>query len=94
MGVKNAKSLQTSFADQTIWSTMLFSMMSFTAVYYTTNLKFQHIRAEYATVLLENKAESGVTKTLFVCVFFFLFFFNELLFSLSRTPYAIESMPR
>ena len=75
MGVKNAKSLQTSFADQTIWSTMLFSMMSFTAVYYTTYSKFQHIRAEYATVLLENKAEirteSGVTKTLFVCVFFF-----------------------
>ena len=75
MGVKHAKSLQTSFADQTIWSTMLFSMMSFTAVYYTTDSKFQHIRAEYATVLLENKAEirteSGVTKTLFVCVFFF-----------------------
>ena len=75
MGVKHAKSLQTSFADQTIWSTMLFSMVSYTAVYYITNLKFQHIRAEYATVLLENKAEirteSGVTKTLFVCVFFF-----------------------
>ena len=75
MGVNHAKSLQTGFADQTIWSTMLFSMMSFTAVYYTTNSKFQHIRAEYATVLLENKAEirteGGVTKTLFVCVFFF-----------------------
>ena len=70
MGVKNLL-----FADQTIWSTMLFSMMSFTAVYYTTNSKSQHIRVEYATVLLENKAEirteSGVTKTLFVCVFFF-----------------------
>ena len=55
---------------------MLFSMMSFTAVYYTTISKFQHIRTEYATVLLENKAEirteGGVTKTLFVRVFFLL----------------------
>ena len=34
--VKLAKSLQTGCADQTIWSMMLFSMMPFTAVYYTT----------------------------------------------------------
>ena len=63
------------------WSTMLFSMISFTAVYYTTISIFQHIRAECATVLHENKAEirteGGATETLVVClcvVFFFFFF--------------------
>ena len=34
MRVKHAKSLQTGCADQAMWSTMLFSMMSFTAVYF------------------------------------------------------------
>ena len=97
------------------WSTMLFSMISFTAVYYATISIFQHIRAECATVLHENKAEirteGGATETLVVClcvVFFFFFFFQALLFEqellsalffffyvlfcLSRTPYAINSM--
>ena len=95
------------------WSTMLFSMISFTAVYYTTISIFQHIREECATVLHKNKAEirteGGATETLVVClcvVFFFffqallfeqellsaLFFFFYVLFCLSRTPYAINSM--
>ena len=113
MRVKHPKSLQTGCAEKTIWSTMLFSMISFTAVYYTTISIFQHIRAECATVLHENKAEirteGGATETLVVClcvVFFFffqallfeqellsaLFFFFYVLFCLSRTPYAINSM--
>lgn len=57
--------------------------MSFTAVYYTTISRFQHVSAECATVLQENKTEIrtefGPTKTLFVCVCVFLFcfvFFN------------------
>ena len=65
------------------WSTMLFSMISFTAVYYTTISIFQHISAECATVLHENKAEirteGGATETLVVCLCFF-FFFQALLF--------------
>ena len=73
--VKHEKSLQTGCADQTIWSTMLFSMMSFTAVYYTTISIFQHISEEYTPVLLENKTEIRTegrpTKNLFVCVFFY-----------------------
>ena len=91
---------------------MLFSMISFTAVYYTTISIFQHIRAECATVLHENKAEYGLKAEqpklwLCVCVWFFfffrlyflsnellsaLFFFFYVLFCLSRTPYAINSM--
>ena len=84
MRVKHPKSLQTGCAEQTIWSTMLFSMISFTAVYYTTISIFQHIRAECATVLHENKAEYGLKAEqpklwLCVCVWFF-FFFQALLF--------------
>ena len=54
------------------WSTMLFSMISFTAVYFTTISIFQHIREECATVLHKNKAEirteGGATETLVVCL--------------------------
>ena len=49
-------------------------MMSVAAVYYTTISVFQHISAEYETVLHENKAEIGTeggpTKTMCVYVFF------------------------
>ena len=81
--VKHAKSLQTGCADQTTCSTMLFSMMYFTAVYYTTISIFQHIGAECATVLHENKTEIRTegrpTKTLFVCVcfLFYNYYFRE-----------------
>ena len=84
MRVKHPKSLQTGCAEKTIWSTMLFSMISFTAVYYTTISIFQHIRAECATVLHENKAEirteGGATETLVVCLCVVFFFFQALLF--------------
>ena len=104
--VKHAKSLQTGCADQTIWSTILFSM-SFAVVYYSTISIFQHIRAECETVLHANKAEirteGGPTKTLCVCVFYYYYYFRlyfvcivcfsfNVLFCLSRTPNAIDSM--
>ena len=80
MRVKHPKSLQTGCAEQTIWSMMLFSMISFTAVYYTTISIFQHIRAECATVLHENNAEirteGGATETLVVCLCVVFFFFS------------------
>ena len=78
MRVELAKSLQTGGSDQTIWYTMLFLMMSFTTVCYTTFSIFQHISEECATVLHENNAEirteGGAIKTLFVCAIFVCFF--------------------
>ena len=70
------------------WSTMLFSMIPFTAVYYTTISIFQHIRAECATVLHENKAEirteGGATETLVVCLCVCVCFFFFRLYFLSK----------
>ena len=100
--VKHAKSLQTGCADLTVWSTILFSMMSFAAEL-AQNMKqfYTRTRQKY-----ELKADQP---KLCVCVFFFIIiilgstfrqrtfkrivcFSFSVLFCLSRKPNAIASM--